>query len=81
MTNGVIRTLLSPLRHDEEESVIRERHRTKTNMSPAEATSHCTDRCAVSWEQMATQQASEMATEHEAQLAPSYGVGLGIDQK
>lgn len=50
-------------------------------MSPAEATSHCTDRCAVSWEQMATQQASEMATEHEAQLAPSYGVGLGIDQK
>lgn len=33
----------------------------------------------VFWEQMATQQASEMATEHEAQLASSYWVGLGID--
>lgn len=33
----------------------------------------------VFWEQMATQQASEMATEHEAQLTSSYWVGLGID--
>lgn len=34
-----------------------------------------------SWEQMPTQQASEMATEHEAQLASSYWVGLGTDGK
>lgn len=33
----------------------------------------------VFWEQMAKQQASEMATEHETQLASLYWVGLGID--